>query len=264
MSRSMVSRFCHCGRSNNAETPPLVPCDNGESTHACSATHCPRGLVDKVVPPTEVMAGIDATASRPMSSGPGRGRPLVAALAFQTGGVAARVERRRAAPLRRGQRRLDRSQIRGGDELLAAPPDRQAPHRPGELTIDLGEHSADLLVGAVALHRRPGVDDDQPCIRRNRMCHLKIHRRLAVLLLRFAADDHGGEAGQPGGVGEGVEILLVGAVEREEHDRRALAGETRVRREGWRCTPPADRQGVNPPLGTSSGRNPGLAIRWGV
>ena len=57
------------------------------------------------------------------------------------------------------------------------------------------------------------------------MRHLKIHRGLAVRFLRLAADDHGCESGQTGGVGEGVEIFLVGTVEREEHDRLALAGE---------------------------------------
>lgn len=67
----MSNWLCHCGRSNSTDTPPVEPWDSGESTHGRSPTQSPRGLVDNVVPPTVVIAGIDETASRPMSSGPG-------------------------------------------------------------------------------------------------------------------------------------------------------------------------------------------------
>ena len=53
------------------DTPPLVPWDSGESTQACSPSHRPCSSVDNVVPPTDVIAGREATASSPTSSGPG-------------------------------------------------------------------------------------------------------------------------------------------------------------------------------------------------
>src|SRR5262245_6177477 len=71
MSRSTDNALCHAGRSNSADTPPLVPCDSGESTQACSPIHPPWSSVDKVVPPTDVIAGSEDTASSPISSAPG-------------------------------------------------------------------------------------------------------------------------------------------------------------------------------------------------
>src|SRR6201995_4596700 len=90
LSRSIDRALCHAGRPNNADTPPLVPCDSGESTQACSPIHPPFWSVERVVPPTDVIAGRDDTASSPMSSGPGgddhsspplHSRPAVAPLA---------------------------------------------------------------------------------------------------------------------------------------------------------------------------------------
>src|SRR6185312_5226789 len=71
VSRSIDSLCCHAGRAKSSDTPPLVPCDSGESIHAYSASHCPRGPVDKVVAPTAVIVGSDEIASSPTSSGPG-------------------------------------------------------------------------------------------------------------------------------------------------------------------------------------------------
>src|SRR5205823_1252790 len=71
LSRSTDSVVCHAGRLNNADTPPLVPCDNGESTQARSPIQPPCSSVDRVVPPTDVIVGSDDTASSPMSSDPG-------------------------------------------------------------------------------------------------------------------------------------------------------------------------------------------------
>src|SRR6478735_10761508 len=71
VSRSAVSFSCHFGRANSCDTPPLVPCDSGESNHAYSASHSPRGPVDRVVAPTAVIAGSDEMASSPTSFGPG-------------------------------------------------------------------------------------------------------------------------------------------------------------------------------------------------
>ena len=73
VSRCLVSgwnviRPCHCGLANSAETPPAVPCDSGASNQACSASQPPFGSVDNVVPPTLVISGIEATASRPTLS----------------------------------------------------------------------------------------------------------------------------------------------------------------------------------------------------
>src|ERR1700694_771466 len=72
-SRCADTPFCQVGRTKRADTPPLLPWDNGESTQACSASHSPRASVDRVVPPTEIIAGSDATASSPISDGPGGG-----------------------------------------------------------------------------------------------------------------------------------------------------------------------------------------------
>src|SRR6187551_1978012 len=71
VSRSARILSCHRGRSNNAETPPLEPCDNGESNHAYSASHWPLGPTESVVAPTAVIAERDEIASSPTSSGPG-------------------------------------------------------------------------------------------------------------------------------------------------------------------------------------------------
>src|ERR1700754_5042706 len=74
--RRSVSRLadnfsCHFGLAKRADTPPLVPWDSGESNHAYSLSHWPRGPVDSVVAPTAVIAGSDEMASNPTSSGPG-------------------------------------------------------------------------------------------------------------------------------------------------------------------------------------------------
>ena len=66
-----ASPSCQGGRSKRADTPPPVPCDSGASNHACSEIHRPSLSVDRVVPPTLVISGNDATASSPMSSGLG-------------------------------------------------------------------------------------------------------------------------------------------------------------------------------------------------
>src|SRR3954454_20825592 len=63
VSRSTESFACHSGRSNSADPPPRVPGDSGESNHAYSASHWPRGPVDNVVAPTAVIVGNDETAS---------------------------------------------------------------------------------------------------------------------------------------------------------------------------------------------------------
>ena len=84
---------------------------------------------------------------------------------------------------------------------------------------------ADLLEGAVALDGRPGVDDDLRGVGRNGVRDLEIHRRLAARLARLPADQGRGELRQAGSRGEHVQVGLVETVEREEHDRGALAGE---------------------------------------
>ena len=118
---------------------------------------------------------------------------------------------------------LHRCEVGGARHLVARPPDRQAPYRAGISPIRLLEHPADLLVRPVALQCLPGIDDDEPRIRRNGMCHLQIHRGLAMLFGRHFADDLRREPGKPGCVGVGVEVLLVECVELEEHDGLALA-----------------------------------------
>ena len=50
------------------DTPPAVPWDSGASNQAVSLSHAPVSSVDSVVPPTDVISGIEATASRPMLS----------------------------------------------------------------------------------------------------------------------------------------------------------------------------------------------------
>src|SRR5215211_2741602 len=70
-SRFVLTPLCHPGRENNADTPPLLPWDNTKSPQACSASHIPPASVDRVVPPTLVIVGSDATASSPTSDGPG-------------------------------------------------------------------------------------------------------------------------------------------------------------------------------------------------
>src|SRR3954466_8023828 len=59
---------CHGGRSNRADTPPPLPSDSGTSNQACSDCHTPAASVDRVVPPTSVISGSDATESSPMSA----------------------------------------------------------------------------------------------------------------------------------------------------------------------------------------------------
>src|SRR6185437_16301085 len=81
---------CHCGRSNNDDTPPPVPCDSGTSNQACSACQTPLASVDSVVPPTSTISGSDATESSPTSLAPG-GDDQSSALALQTREVSAGV-----------------------------------------------------------------------------------------------------------------------------------------------------------------------------
>ena len=246
MSRSTDNALCHAGRSNRADTPPLVPCDNGESTQARSAIHRPCSSVDKVVPPTDVIAGSDETASSPTSSGPGgddqsspplHSRPAVSPLASNAD-VPCFCAVASAA--------CDGSQVGGADQRVAAPPDRQTPHRAGELPVHRLEQLPDLLVGAVPFDGGPGVDDHLLRVGRNRMCDFEIHHRLGTRRAWLTPDQHRRESRQPRRVGEHVEVLLVVSAEFEEHDRRALAREAARRPADWRCTPPATPSGSVP------------------
>jgi hypothetical protein len=54
--------------------------------------------------------------------------------------------------------------------------------------------------------------------------NLEVHRRLTARFTRLPTDHRRGELRQSVGGGEGVEVGLVEAVEREEDDRGALAG----------------------------------------
>ena len=129
--------------------------------------------------------------------------------------------------LRGGKRSPHRSQVRGADQRVAPPPNRQAPHRTGELPIHRLEHLPDLLVGAVPFDGWPGVDDHLLSVRRNRMCHFEIHHSLSTGRAGLTPDQHRRESRQPRRVREHVEVLLVVSAEFEEHDRRALAREPR-------------------------------------
>ncbi len=66
---------------------------------------------------------------QPHIAGTRRRRPVLAALALQTREVSAGIESRRAVRVRGRQRRAHRRQIGRGDQLVAAPADREAPHR---------------------------------------------------------------------------------------------------------------------------------------
>ncbi len=163
---------------------------------------------------------------QPDVGGARRGRPVLAALALQAGEVAAGVERRRAVRVRGRQRGPHRRQIGRGDQLVAAPADREAPHRAGELPVGVLEH----LRRSSRSRRRPRRSDRALT---TTFCasgaigvrDLEIHRRLAARFARLSADHGRGELRQSVRGGERVEVGLVEAVEREEHDRGALAGE---------------------------------------
>ena len=168
---------CHSGRSNSADTPPPVPWDSGTSNQACSASHAPLASVDRVVPPTLVISGSDATESSPISARPGgddqscpplHSRPARSPLALNA-----------VVPCdwRGGQGGPHRGQVGGGDQLVAAPADGEAPHRAGELPVRVLQHLTDLLVAAVALDGRTGVDHDLLRIGRDGMGDFEIHRQ---------------------------------------------------------------------------------------
>ena len=101
---------------------------------------------------------------------------------------------------------------------------------PGNCRSTDVEHLADPLVGAAALERRPGVDDDHLRVGRNRVCHLEIHHRLAARFAGLSTDEDRLQRGQPRQLGEVVEVLLVVATERVEHDGLSLAGKTGCRK----------------------------------
>ena len=86
------------------------------------------------------------------------------------------------------------------------------------------------------------------------MCHLKIHRRLAVCFGRLPADHHGREPRQPGGVGEGVQVLLVG-LSNAKNTMVAPLPVNPASASGVALYASNNPPGVNPPFGTSSGRN---------